>query len=223
MMNITNKIRKDIELYNGIPATQTTTTSTNMLGSTTVSSSYTIFTYGTLKIILLIILILLILWSVYNSNISMNTTNISMNNYNNTIKYILDNIKSTWNKIIQYIKSITSFKKTTSSSSTSTSTTNSNSSTSSNSGQTAHVYIKPEIASKDAIKTALDANALKYTMTVENKDNNTNEVPGWCYIGKDPSGFGVCVQSNNSNLCESNMFYDTEEKCINQPATTSTT
>ena len=218
MMNITNKIRKDIELYNGIPATQPTT-STNMLGSTTVSSSYTIFTYGTLKIFLLIILILLILWWLYHLNISMNTSNTSMNNYNNTITSIMNNIKSTWNNIIQYIKSITSSKKTTKSSTTTTTTPSS-----SGGGQpTAHVYIKPEIASKDAIKTALDANALKYTMTVENKDNNTNEVPGWCYIGKDPSGFGVCVQSNNANLCESNMFYDTEDKCINQPATTTNT
>ena len=197
-MNITNQIKTDIAAYNGITQTPNVTSSTSSIPS---STSYNIFTYGTLKILLLIILILLIVWSIYN-------TKISTREYNTTITSIVDYIKLTWNNLINFINT-RQINETTPKSSQKINTNKDYT-------VTTHDNI-PEIPATDTIKAALDVNALKYTATVEQTDQT--DIPGWCYIGKDTSGFGVCVQSNNSNLCESNMYFDTESKCVNNQNT----
>jgi hypothetical protein len=196
-MNITNQIKTDIEAYNGITQIPNVKSSNISIPS---STSYNIFTYGTLKILLLIILILLIVWSIYN-------TKISTTEYNTTITSIVDYIKLTWNNLINFINTIQI-----------NNTTKSSQKINTNKDYTVTTHDNiPEIPAKDTIKAALDVNALKYTATVEQTDQT--DIPGWCYIGKDTSGFGVCVQSNNSNLCESNMYFDTEEKCVNNQNT----
>ena len=201
-MNITNQIKKDIEAYNGIKQSPNITSNSINTSSSSFPATYTIFTYGTLKIVVIIILISLIAWYMYN-------TNISMTEYNTKITSFVDYMKLIWNNMMTFINNIRF---------------NNNSKTGSEPVNTTKDYNVvvarnniPEIPAKDVIKTALDVNALKYIATVEKSDKS--DIPGWCYIGKENSGFGVCVQSNNSNLCESNMYFDTEDKCVNNENT----
>lgn len=196
MMNITNRIKRDIDIYNGQP------TLPDMPSS---YSAFSIFTTTNLKIVAILGVFLLIIFYLYN-------TNLYINDYQSMFKKVIDIIKTRWNNLLMFINKST------------------NKITSSLYGDTDKKKIespkntinavqnRPQQSQElDTIKSALDTNALKYIATTEQQPMNADDIPGWCYIGKNTADIRVCAKTTNENLCESNMFYQKEEQCTNQP------
>lgn len=186
-MNITNRIKRDIDIYNGITPDNKTIT----------PSTFSIFT--TLKMIFIFMIIILVIWYFYHTHIS----------FKNITK-IWDGFVTFINNGIAYVSKLFRSGKQPDKSqeATPTLTTDTN-------NKLPDIQQQKHSKELDTIKTALDSNALKYIATTEQTDNK-DDIPGWCYIGKDTAGLGVCVRTNDESLCESNLFYKKEESCINQ-------
>jgi len=197
-MDISNRIKRDIDIYNGV-------TPANNISP---PSSFNIFTLSNLRIVLIILLIIFIIFYLYNANFS-------INDYKPIIDNIINYIKKIWTDFITFIKS---GKLNNTNNSNKTTSQPSLTNTNQNNNNTLQ-DIPQNKKALDAIKTALDTNSSKYIATIEETNNNTDEIPGWCYIGKDSFGAGVCAQTTNESLCASNLFYQKEEKCINQTDT----
>lgn len=207
-MNITKRIHRDIDIYNGVTP------------QPEVTPSFSIFTYTNLKIIVILLVIILVIRYIY-------TIHLSTKDYKKTLDIVVKFIKSVWNNFISFInKGIHSMpalygdeeatksqkQKQTQSKSGSSATND----TTTPSAQLSQQQQQNKSKELDTIKTALDTNALKYVVTRE-ETKPADDIPGWCYIGKDISGVRVCAKANNESLCESNLFYQKEEQCINQP------
>lgn len=227
-MNITKRIKRDIDIYNGV-TTETTTSSllssSSSALSSSASSSFSIF--SNFKMVVILLIVLFIIWYVYNN------ADLSTKDYKKTMNDIITYIKSLWNKLIAMInKGIHSMpslygddsdlddddknKSQQKQKQQKQPTTQENKSTKSQYTSQQYPNQPSNLKELDTIKTALDTNALTYIATTEESNKKEDDIPGWCYIGKDNSGVGVCFQTNNKNLCESNLFYDKQEQCINQ-------
>jgi len=223
-MNITKRIKRDIDIYNGVTPETTTSSllsSSSSALSSSESSSFSIF--SNFKMVVILLIVLFIIWYVYKN------ADLSTKDYKKTMNDIITYIKSLWNKLINMInKGIHSMPslygddsdldeddKNKSQKQQKQPTTQEQKSN--NTQYTSQQYPNHpgNLKELDTIKTALDTNALTYIATTEESNKKEDDIPGWCYIGKDNSGVGVCFQTNNKNLCESNLFYDKQEQCIN--------
>jgi len=190
-MNITNRIKRDIDIYNGVTPAKD------------ISPSYNIFTLSNLRIILTICLIIFIIFYLYNSNLS-------IDDYKTIINNIINYIKKLWNDFILFINDKILNKNTTKSTSQIQQETKQQEPQYKDNLQD----IPQDKNALNTIKTALDINSLKYIATTEDTNENKDDIPGWCYIGKNMSGVNVCAQANNASLCESNLFYENQEQCV---------
>ena len=191
-MDISNRITRDINIYNGTPLASVNIPNLSMPPIPDMS-------YGYIKIIVGVILIILLIWYLYNSNISNKPV---MNMINNIILETKTIFKNIFTDNDDSDKNKLSTKQETSEKKKETPVENTND------------------KSTNAIHTALNYNTPKYVVSkddIQEDDanspiQNSSGIPGWCYIGNEQN-YGVCSQVSDNTLCESGQMYKSNDDC----------